>query len=247
MSKGRTREVERAFRLLRRKLVLGFLRPRPLRHPRPFDGPVLIVGSAPVSNLPKGFNSRFSVITVNGSQAVTAGWGLGPPDVTLMQLNQIEGTTANAQYVRKVLRGQRTRLLYVLRWRYGMARLRRGLAAFDYQYDELQQVSRYRRMALYESILGRQNIEADIEMKFSGGVTAVLYAAASGAPAIIITGIDPASKGHIYNELALPRLHANTDREILQEIHAGGFPLYTADPRVATSLGLPLWDGEIRE
>jgi hypothetical protein len=242
----KARELERAIRLLRRKLVLGFLRPRPLCHPRSFEGPVLIVGSAPVSNLPQGFDSRYAVITINGSQAVTAGWGLGPPDVTLMQLNQIEGTSKNARAVRRVLEGHRTRTLYVMRWKYSMGRLKRGLAAFDYGYDELQKVNRYRRMALYEAVLGRQNIEVNNEGKSSNGVTAVLYAAASGAPAIIITGIDPTSNGHVYNELGLPRLHANTDREILQEVRTRGFPLYTADPHVATSINLPLWDGEIR-
>jgi hypothetical protein len=244
VSKGKTREVELALRLLRRKLVLRLLRPQPLCHPQPFDGPVLIVGSAPVSNLPKGFNSRFSVITINGSQAVTAGWGLGPPDVTFMQPNQIEGMSDNGRFVRKILQGQRTRLLYVMRWKHNMARLRRGLAAFDYQYEELQRVSRYRRMALFEAILGGQNLEADNEMKFSNGVTGILYAAASGAREIIITGIDPTSKGHVYNELDLPRLHANTDREILKKLHTRGLPLSTADPHVASSLGLPLWDGE---
>jgi hypothetical protein len=247
MSQGKAREFERVLRMAKRRLILSILRPRPLRHPRPFNGPVLIVGSAPVSNLPKGFDGRFAVITINGSQAVTTGWGLGPPDVTLMQLNQIEGTTDNARAVRRVLQGQRTRLLYVMRWKNGMARLESGLAAFDYRYDDLQIVSRYRRMALFEAVLGRRNIEVDNETKFSNGVTGVLYAAASGASAIIITGIDPTSKGHVYNELGLPRLHATTDWELLQEIRAGGFPLYTADPHVATSLDLPLWDGEYRE
>src|SRR5690606_26123659 len=99
-------------------------------------------------------------------------------------------------------------------------------------YDRLRILSRYRRMALYEAVLGRLNLETDNDTKFSNGVTAVLYAAVNGAPAIVITGIDPSSKGHVYNRLVLPRLHANTDRELLQEIRARGFPLYTADPDV---------------
>src|SRR3954451_23575824 len=96
-------------------------------------------------------------------------------------------------------------------------------------------------MGLFKAVLGRNNVEADNEMKFSNGVTAVLYAIASGAPQIIITGIDPSSKGHVYNQLGLPRLHANTDGEILEELHARGFPLSTADPQVAAATGLPLW------
>ncbi len=114
-TREKLRKMERGVRLLRRKLVLS-LAPRALRHPRPFAGPVLIVGSAPISHLPAGFDERFSVITINGSQTVTAGWGLGPPDVTFLQPNQVEGTTDNARAVRTVLCGQRTRLLYVLRW-----------------------------------------------------------------------------------------------------------------------------------
>ncbi len=172
---------------------------------------------------------------------MTAGWGLGPPDVTFLQTNQIEGMTDNARAVRSVLYGQRTRLLYVLRWKHSLDRLRRGLTAFDYRYEELQLVSRYRRMGIYKAVLGRKNIEIDNEMKFSNGITAVLYAAASGAQQIILTGIDPASKGHVYNGLGLPRLHANADREVLQELQARGFPLSTTDADVAGAVGLPLW------
>src|SRR3954468_22893865 len=130
------RKVERSFRLLRRKLILSHLPPRVLRHPRPFAGPVLIVGSAPVSRLPRDLDSRFWLITINGSQSVTTAWGLGPPDVTFLQPNNVEGMTDNALAVRSVLQDQGTRLLYVLRWKRGMARLRRGLASFNYQYDE---------------------------------------------------------------------------------------------------------------
>lgn len=232
---------------LLRALAYHLTRPKPLRHPETIDRPVLVVGSAPVSTMPAGFGSHFMVMTINGSQSVAAGWGVEAPDVTFMQFNQVEGTNPNAVAVRRVLAGRRTKRLCVIRWKHDRERLMRGLRAFDYHADEVVIVGRFARMALFQRVIGRPNLERTNEQKYSNGVTAVLYALESGAPAVIITGIDPSSSGHVYNDLGLRRLHASTDLAVLLELSQRGLPLYTADQHVAGATGLPLWSGRNEE
>ncbi|MGH6762956.1 MAG: membrane-anchored protein [Phyllobacterium sp.] len=181
---------------------------------------------------------------MNGSQDIARKWGIDKPHVTFMQYNQIEGTNTNAVAVRSVLNGKNTGRLYVLLWRDGLDKLKRGLSAFDYTCDHLQIVSRYERIALHHSVMRSWNFEDDIDMRFSNGVTAVLYAIQSGAKTVIISGINPNSTGHAYNDANLPRSHVDRDRDILMKIHENGFPLFTADPTVAKTLGLPLWTRE---
>lgn len=220
------------------------MRPAPPSAPSPFIGPVVVVGSAPVSHKPAGFNENFAVITVNGSQSVSAGWGVEIPTVTMMMFNQVEGTTPNAIEVRRVLKGQRTGALYVLLWRKDdRQRLEEGLRAFDYSYDTLQIVDRYERMALLDRVAGLRSLELDADSKCSNGMNAVLFALHNGAPAVIITGINPNSAGHVYNQAGLTRLHTQMDKQLVAKLLQTGRPIYTADPLVSEELGIPLWNG----
>ncbi|WP_245425279.1 membrane-anchored protein [Phyllobacterium brassicacearum] len=161
-----------------------------------------------------------------------------------MQFNQVEGQTTNAIHVRKVLNGRRTGLLYVVRWPKSFDALQQGIAAFNYAYDDVKMVNRLKRMAMYEAVMGGLNVEIDDDMKFSNGITAVFYAIISGAKAVIISGINPDSSGHVYNDANLKRLHAGTDKQILQALIDRGYPIYTADLEVATASGVPLWTEE---
>lgn len=230
-----------------RQLGYYISRPSPLMHPVPLDRAVLVIGSAPVSTRPADFGSNYAVFTINGSQSVAAKWGVDLPDVTFLQFNQVEGKGANAVAVRSVLAGRRTKRLCVMRWKHDRERLQRGLDAFDYGADEIVIAGRYARMALFHRVMGRTNFERDNAQKYSNGIAAVLYAIASGAPAVIISGIDPTSVGHVYNDLGLKRLHASTDMALLDELRLRGLPLYTADPHVAERTSLPLWTGRNEE
>ncbi len=122
--------------------------------------------------------------------------------------------------------------------------LQQGLAAFNYSYDDVKMVNRLKRMAMYEAVMGGLNVEIDDDMKFSNGITAVFYAIISGAKAVIISGINPDSSGHVYNDANLKRLHAGTDKQILQALIDRGYPIYTADLEVAKASGVPLWTEE---
>lgn len=233
-------------RRLYRSIKYRLLRPVPPPLPFDFTGPVVVVGSAPVSNRPAGIDDSFSIITVNGSQSVTSQWGVAVPDITMLMFNQVEGTTHNAHEVRRVLSGQRTRALFVLLWRKNdRARLEHGLKSFNYKYDYLYIVDRYERMALLDKVAGFRSLELDAESKCSNGVNAVLFALYHEAPAVIITGINPGSSGHAYNNTGLARLHVQMDRIVLQRLLAAGRPIFTSDPVVASETGIPIWNGNL--
>ncbi len=229
-----------------RQIKYHLTRPKPPMLAKRFDGPVLVVGSAPVSNKPADFDESFRVITINGSQMVTKGWGIEAPDVTLVQFNQIEGTNTNAVEVRRVLNGERTKMLYVLLWRKEFQRLEDGLKAFNYGYDKLEIVDRYKRMALLDRVGGVKCSELGADDKCSNGINAVLFALYNGATEVIITGINPDSGGHVYNTENLARLHVRKDREVLERLIERGYPVFTADPGVSQSVGLPLWTGKAK-
>ena len=227
-----------------RALKYRLLRPTPPPLLRKFRGPVVVVGSAPVSHKPEGFDETFTVITVNGSQFVTSEWGIPDPDITMMMFNQVEGTTRNAMEVRRVLSSRRTGSLYVFLWRKrDRQRLERGLRAFDYGYEDLHIVDRYERMALLDKVAGQHSLELDADSKVSTGVNAVLFALYHKAPAVVITGINPMSAGHAYNDAGLGRLHQQVDHSILQRLQAQGAPIYTSDPMVAENTGIRYWRG----
>ncbi|PST23861.1 membrane-anchored protein [Mesorhizobium plurifarium] len=230
-----------------RNLKYRITRPDPPAAPFRFNGPVVVVGSAPISNRPAGLDESFRIITVNGSQSVIGKWGVDAPDITMMMFNQVEGTTANAIEVRRVLKGQRTGTLYVFLWRKDdRARLEEGLRAFDYRYDRLEIVDRYERMALLDRVADLRSLEMDADSKCSNGMNAVLFALYNGAPAVIVTGINPNSSGHVYNSTGLKRFHVQMDKVLVSKLISEGRPIFTADPPVSEELGIPLWSGSSR-
>ncbi|MDQ0322869.1 hypothetical protein QO002_005075 [Pararhizobium capsulatum DSM 1112] len=229
-----------------RNIKYRLTRPAPPTAPAPFTRPVVVVGSAPVSHKPAGWEPEFAVMTINGSQSVIKSWGIAAPDITFLQFNQIEGTNTNAVEVRRVLSGKRTGALYVFLWRKDdRPRLEKGLRNFDFRYDSLQIVDRYERMALMDRVAGVKSLELDTESKCSNGMNAVLFALHNGAPAVIITGINPNLAGHAYNREGLVRAHVQMDKQIVAKLLADGRPLYTADPAVSEDMGIPLWTGMI--
>lgn len=224
-----------------RRLKFHWRKPTPPAHPQNFSTPVVVVGSAPVSTKPEGFDDSYVVITVNGSQAVSAKWGRAKPDVTFMATKQIGGVNTNAVSVRSVIKGSSTGRLFVALWNRSFDELKDALVPLEYGYDELYVLSRMERMALHCSVTGELNLELRADDRFSNGITGVLYALANNAPAVIITGIDPTSSGHTYNDANLRRQHAETDADVLQLLIKNGWPLYTADVSVANAAGIPLW------
>lgn len=208
--------------------------------PGGFSTPVVVVGSAPTASMPVGFNASYRVISINGSQVVSHAWGRSKPDVTILTGKQIRGENTNAVSVRNVLNGKATGLLLMF-WNGTADEATAGLRRLDYRYDDFRILTKRERMAMHYTSLGTLNRELSRDERFSNGITGVLYALANKAPAVIISGINPASSGHIYNEANLKRQHADTDSLVLQSLIKRGAPIYTADPEVAQTLSIPLW------
>ncbi len=227
-----------------RFLKYVWLRPKPLIEGAIHGRPVVVVGSAPNSTRPVDFGPSYLVISINASQIVAKNWGVEKPDITLMMFHQIEGKYKNAQEVRRVLSGERTGHLCMLLWRRDLKRLQDGLARMNYGYDKLSLFERLPRVALVRAMTGKLNFEISPESKYSNGVIAVMLALYSGAERVIISGINPASTGHIYNSENLHRKHSGPDMDALRHLLQRGFPVYTADPEVAKASGLPLWTGQ---
>ncbi len=225
----------------RQMLLYRLFRPQPAKHPTPISTPVVVVGSAPTATKPFGIDPSFCIMSINGSQFHLDAWGVGDPSVTFIQRNQIEGKGDNAVAVRRVLRGRRTGLLHILRWKHNRSRLIQGLTNMQYDYNDLRLLSRNDIMALHEAIFGHPHLEIEAEKKFSNGITAMLYAFNSGAQKVIMSGINPASAGHAYNDLNLKRQHASVDVEVIQSLVKQGRSVFTADPDVSDALGIPHW------
>jgi hypothetical protein len=216
---------------------------RPPRYDGGFPGPVLVLGSAPVANLPKDFDSRYTVITVNGAQFHLQQWGLGQPDITFLTWSQLASQSEKTTEVRRILAGHRTGALYVVRWRRSRRKLKAALRAIPYGYDDLQMLGRLRRMALYEQVTGDYNPENSIDTRYSNGITGVLFAFFNGAREVIISGIDPGSSGHVHGTADRARQHVEIDAAVMAELLRSGRQLYTSDPGVAERVGIPLWQG----
>ncbi|MGO4483784.1 membrane-anchored protein [Rhizobium pisi] len=227
-----------------RRIKYLLRKPTPPATAAPFAGPVVVVGSAPKSHKPIGLDATYRIISVNASQLALQSWDIDAPDITLMGYNEIEGTNTSAVEVRRVLAGKRTGALYVLAWRHGRERLEAGLKAIGYGCNEAHIVDRYQRIALLHKVSGRLNLELDAETKCSNGIIAVLFALYNGATAVIISGINPHSAGHVYNGVNLARKHVRMDAETLARLVSLGYPIYTADPQVSEEIGLPLWQGD---
>jgi len=225
----------------RQLFLYRLFQPQPPKHPSPISGPVVVVGSAPLATKPYGIDPSFSLMTINASQFHLDAWGVGDPHVTFVQRNQIEGKGDNAVAVRRVLKERRTGLLYILRWKHNRSRLIQGLTGMHYAYKDLKMLSRNDIMALHEAIFGHPHLEIEAEKKFSNGITAMLYAFNSGARQVIMSGINPASAGHAYNNLNLKRQHASVDVEMIKSLMKQGRSVFTADPDVSDALGIPHW------
>ncbi|NEJ03327.1 membrane-anchored protein [Rhizobium leguminosarum] len=206
-------------------------------------GAVAVLGSAPRSHKLVGLNANYRIISVNASQLALQSWGVDATDITLMGYSEIEGTNTSAVEARRVLGGKRTGSLYVLAWRCGRERLEADIKAFGYDFEEAHIVDRRQRIALLHKETGCQNLELDTETKCLNGIIAALFALYNGAAAVILSGINPHSAGHVYNRVNLARLHVRSGAEMLERLVRLGYPVYTADPQVSEDIGLPLWQG----
>lgn len=208
------------------------------------SGPLLVVGSAPGSHLPQGFDrTTWHVATINGSQGIARQWGIENPDVTAMMFAHLTGNSRNSPAVRSLLKGYRTGHLMVM----GLDHIKEGTAErlreMDYGCDSFEIVTRLQRSKFLREFLQTRYYDLVKSEKTSNGVFMIAYGIACGASPLVISGIAPNTTGHAYNDLGLPRKHQESDAQALKRFLARGYAIYTADPAVSEAFDLPLWKG----
>jgi len=212
--------------------------------PFPFDfreRQVFALGSAPESFAPPAGSGAWSIVTVNGSQAVLERLGLpATPLMSLMNRSVLKSSIASGSAAREVLRGLSTDNLVVMSHEVThkqrmLIALRLGL--LRYRYRSLTVLDMSQRSQIMAGLLGDAYDEHDPP---SNGIFLALLALHLGASRILMSGFSLSKAGHAYNNLNLRRRHLDGDAAALRRIVASRLPVFTNDECFSRESGLPL-------
>ena len=201
----------------------------------PVHRPTIILGSGPSARPPSN-PQGWALFTVNGSQALATGWGLGDPDVTLFGTTVL-GMRASNREAQRVLRGRRTRLLVMVSDGSNPLVHRFNLWRTGYHCDRSLMLTTRQRAEIFGAVLGKT---LDPALKPSNGVFLALIALYLGAPEIMMTGFSLSSAGHGYNTANHTRHHKEADAAVLGEMARLALPVSTNDLRFSHESGLAL-------
>ena len=205
---------------------------------------VFALGSAPDSFPPPAETGAWSVITVNGSQAVLGRLGLPEtPVMTLMNRSVVKSSLNSSVAARKVLRGLATDNLVVLNNKDSPRhRLLTAVRLWwlGYRYRSLTLLSTRYREQIMAGVLGDAY---DQSTPPSNGIFLALLALHLGASRVLMSGFSLSKTGHAYNDLNLRRRHLDGDTAALRRIVELGLPILTNDERFSRESGLPLISG----
>lgn len=199
------------------------------------DRPAIVLGSGPNSRPPADARD-WALLTVNGSQALSAGWPVSDPDMTLFGTTVL-GMRKSNRAAQAVLRGRHTRLLVMVRDGSNPLVHSFNLWRIGYRHDRRVLLSTAQRADLFEAVLGKS---LGSVAKPSNGIFLVLIALHLGAPKVLMTGFSLSKAGHGYNASNHPRNHAGADADILAELVRREAPVFANDPDFARESGLRL-------
>jgi hypothetical protein len=211
--------------------TLSLIKPR-LKNMPALSGPALVLASGPGAAVPSDFNERWTLATVNGSQAVAARLGLGSPDVTLMGTSILRNKDAQ-----EVLRGKRTGTLICVRDKKHRDPARIRLAFLKYSYSGFFFLTRQERLRLLSEMVGESVASP---ARPSNGVILALLALHLGCEKVIMTGFSLTKDGHAYNNKGCVRGHKEQDRHILGKVVQRKLPIFTNQPDFSAESGIPL-------
>lgn len=209
--------------------------PVPLPDLPRLDRPAIVLGSGPQAR-PPADAGEWALLTVNGSQALAAGWAKSDPDLTLFGTTVL-GMRKSNRAAQAVLRGRHTRLLVMVRDGSNPLLHSFNLWRIGYRYDRRVLLSTSQRGEIFEAVLGKS---LGSVAKPSNGIFLVLIALHLGAPKVLMTGFSLSKAGHGYNDANHPRNHAGADAEILAELARREAPVFANDPEFARESGLRL-------
>jgi hypothetical protein len=210
--------------------------------PLQLQSPCLVFGSAPNPILPRGFTSKWGLVTANASQSGLASLGVDrDPDVTIItrQLSNKDQADLSAL---NALRGCSTRHLILTGQQASGVDCVNLLRKVDYRFLRLDIIDQWQRSKVAYQVLGQYvALSSGHEKKISTGMFAALLALYSGARPVVLAGISLSSAGHSYNELKTKRYHVRADAAALSLACRQGLPLFAVDRQLADEAGLPLW------
>ncbi len=193
-----------------------------------FDGPVLVLGSAPGAVPPADLQTR-RLLTVNASQVIAEGWGMPRPDMTLFGTTVL-GLRPSNRAAQQVLRRRETGCL--VRMSDGSRTLIHDFNLWRMRYiaDRVVSLDIPTRRGLIASLVGDELAQ---RFKPSNGVYLVALALALGATDVVMAGFSLTVSGHAYNNENHPRHHIDADREVLRGMVAAGAPIATTSQEFA--------------
>jgi hypothetical protein len=207
-------------------------------------GPALVLGSAPNSSRPHGFDGDWSVVTANASQMRAEDWGIKTPALTVFRAGlMLPG--AHQDEVWAVLRGRRTTSLVVLKDKTPENAYLKSLGERDYGAASVHLISKSQKNAIVLELTGRLRVSC-FGKGASQGVFAALLALKCGAPCAVVSGLSFSATDHFYGAWS-KRGHIADDRDVLRAAVRRGLPLFAAEPTFAAESGLPLWTGTAQQ
>lgn len=200
-----------------------------------FDGPVLVLGSAPGA-IPPADLERRRLLTVNASQVIAEGWGRQRPEMTLFGTTVLGLRPAN-RAAQQVLKRRGTGCL--VRMTDGSTTVIHDFNLWRMQYiaDRVVPLDIAARRGLLANLVGDAIAQ---RYKPSNGVYLAALALALGATDIVMAGFSLTSAGHAYNSANHPRNHVDADREVLLALVAAGLSITTTSQDFAADSGLRL-------
>lgn len=201
------------------------------------SGRVLVVGSGPNAALPPDFDGSWKLATVNASQVVAEGLGVGLPDVTLFGAGVLKSGPVNLE-AQQALAGRRTKALIMTkgsrRFSYGPVKL----AMMGYSYETFHYLYRDICLGVVAEPLGE---EVPWPQRPSTGIMLAFLCIRLGCDQVVMTGFSLTRDGHAYNDSGRARRHSSDDAAWLGKAAAAGVPIATNDPVFAGESGLPLY------
>ncbi len=204
--------------------------------PLEFEANVLILGAGPGSFIPSSFNEKWSLFTINASQAALLDDDI-IPDFTLIGTSTLRNKPTNRE-AKKALRGRKTRTLILFDRGKFIDNQRLKLFRLGYQYDRVVFFSTAERLHWIRDATG---IEVrDNSQKPSNGIAAAFLCVSLGVKRIVMTGFSLTKEGHAYNDKNRERAHVQGDRAALRMATLRRHPIYTNQSDFAEEAGIPL-------
>lgn len=208
------------------------------------EGPVLVIGSAPGSEIPRDVTADWQIVAVNSSQAVTDAAGLPAPSLTVFR-DRILVPGKHQEGVWEILAGRTTAVAVPII----ATSADRGFAAEaekrGYHAQSVAEISRHDRGALIREMSGTGLVDLIGPYSISNGMFAAVLALKLGAAPVVLAGFSTHA-GRSGFAGSPPRLHVKGDRTVGRRLRQRKLPVFAADPAYARSTGLRRWPPKAR-